>query len=204
MPANAQPGPITVTTNFGSTISDFYFRDNRNTFVSSDPYKGYSGANYVVTNPGPSDPVAVNGNYIRVKKPIGAWEWTPFVEGSANDFGTLAKAIPDAAILHPEDYNFKFEVNTVKPFNKNAIKFQLAMPGDIIDNKFAYVWQPPYNTNGEWETVTIPFNEMVKLFNPVVSANGYSVRFLFHGDGALDADISFDNFRVVPKVLKLK
>ncbi len=203
IPAGAQPGPVTITSNFGTTISDFYFRDNRNIFVSSDPFKGYSGAGYVVTAPGATDPEAINGNYIRVKKPIGAWEWTPFVEGSANDFGALAKAIPDDAILHPADYNFKFELNTYKPFDKNIIKFQIGMSGNILDNKFAYIWQPPYDTKGQWETVTISFDKLVSLITPVVNSNGYSVRMLYHGDGSLDCDMSFDNFRVVKKELKL-
>ena len=203
VPEGAQPGPITVTSNFGSTISDFYFRDNRNIFVSSDPFKGYSGKEFLVTNPGDADPIAINGNYIRVSKPIGAWQWTPFVEGSNADFGEESKNIPADAILHPENYNFKFEVNTLKPYNANAIKFQLAMNGTMLDNALAYIWKPPFDTKGQWETVSIPFSEIVKLSEPTVNPDGYYVRFLFHGDGGLDADMSFDNFRVVPKELKL-
>ncbi|HUC79807.1 MAG TPA: IPT/TIG domain-containing protein, partial [Flavisolibacter sp.] len=30
VPAGAQPGPITIKTNFGETVSDFWFRDDRN------------------------------------------------------------------------------------------------------------------------------------------------------------------------------
>jgi hypothetical protein len=37
---------------------------------------------------------------------------------------------------------------------------------------------------------------------PTVNPAGYWSRILFHGPGDLDADISFDNFRVVPKVAK--
>lgn len=203
VPEGAQPGPITVTSNFGSTISDFYFRDNRNIFVSSDPFKGYSGGEFVVKNPADDAPAAINGNYIRVSKQIGAWQWTPFVEGSNNDFGEESKQIPADAILHPENYNFKFEVNTLKPYNNNAIKFQVAMTGAMLDNSLAYVWYPPFDTKGQWETVTIPFSEVVKLSAPTVNGEGYYTRFLFHGNGGLDADMSFDNFRVVPKELKL-
>jgi hypothetical protein len=36
---------------------------------------------------------------------------------------------------------------------------------------------------------------------PVVNPNGYWSRILIFGAGDLDADISFDNFRVVPKRL---
>jgi hypothetical protein len=38
VPAGAQPGQITVKTNFGETKSDFWFRDSRNHFIDSDPY----------------------------------------------------------------------------------------------------------------------------------------------------------------------
>ncbi|HEX5024016.1 MAG TPA: IPT/TIG domain-containing protein, partial [Agriterribacter sp.] len=41
VPDGAQPGPVTVTTNFGETKSDFWFRDNRNIFISSDPFTGW-------------------------------------------------------------------------------------------------------------------------------------------------------------------
>ncbi|WP_432221123.1 glycan-binding surface protein [Flavobacterium sp. TMP13] len=203
VPAGAMPGPITVTSNFGSTISDFWFRDNRNIFVSSDPFKGYSGAEYVVTTPGSDAPVAINGNYIRINKAIGDFQWTPFAEGSPQDFGAEGKAIPDAAILHPEDYYLKFEINTQKPFNNNGIKLQVAMADGIVADNLAYFWNPPFDTKGKWETVVISFDEVLKKITPKVSAQGYFVRLLVHGKGSLDADMSFDNFRVVPKNLNL-
>jgi hypothetical protein len=35
-----------------------------------------------------------------------------------------------------------------------------------------------------------------------VNPAGYGLRMLWHGPGELDADIAFDNFRVVPKTLE--
>jgi hypothetical protein len=81
IPAGAQPGPITVKTNFGETKSDFWFRDNRNIFISSDPFTGWWNASYVVSAPGAGDPPLINGNYIRFKKPIGAWSWNELAGG---------------------------------------------------------------------------------------------------------------------------
>lgn len=202
VPEGAAPGPITVETNFGTTKSDFWFRDNRNIFVSSDPFKGYSGADYVVTDPEEGAPRAINGNYIRINKVVGDYEWTPFAEGSPNDFGDEAKAIPDDAILRPKDYYLKFEVDTQKPYNNNGIKLQIAMVGGIAADKLAYQWKPPFDTKGQWETVAISLDEVLEKISPEVSAEGYYVRLLMHGPGPLDADISFDNFRVVPKTLK--
>ena len=201
VPAGAQPGQITVKTNFGETKSDFWFRDNRNIFISSDPFTGWWNASYVVTNPGPGDPPAINGNYIRVKKAIGAWNWVEVAGGPASAMGPISKNIPDAAILKPQDFNLKFEVNTMKPYNANVLKINVGL---LSENNDEYRWLPPYDTKGQWQTVIIPFEEIVASYaKPLsLSPDGYWARLLFHGPGDLDADISFDNFRVVPKVIK--
>jgi len=201
VPAGAQPGPVTVKTNFGETKSNFWFRDDRNTFIDSDPYEGWWNSSYVVSNPGPDDPQKISGNYLRFKKAIGAWSWNELAGGPAKDMPVHSKNIPDAAILKPEDYNLKFEVNTVKPYNSNVLKINVAL---LAEDNDAYKWNPPYDTKGQWQTVAIPFEEVVASYKvkPAVSPNGYWSRLLFHGPGDLDADISFDNFRVVPKVIK--
>ena len=201
VPAGAQPGPITVKTNFGETESDFWFRDNRNIFISSDPYEGWWNSSYVVSNPGPSDPPKINGNYIRVKKSIGAWSWNEIAGGPATAMPNHSKRVPDAAILKPEDYNVKFEINTIKPYNNSTIRINLALNAE--DNN-AYQWKPPYDTKGKWETVVIPFETIVASYavKPTINPNGYWTRLLIQGPGDLDADIAFDNFRIVPKVIK--
>lgn len=199
VPEGAEPGPITVTTNFGETQSNFWFRDNRNIFLSSDPYEGWWNASYVVTSPGAGDPPKINGNYLRFNKAIGGWSWNELAGGPATAMPVHSKNVPDAAILKPEDYNLKFEVNTMKPYTSNMLKINVALNSE--DNN-AYQWKPPYDTKGQWQTVVIPFEEVVASYatKPTVNANGYWTRLLFHGPGDLDADISFDNFRVVPKV----
>lgn len=201
VPAGAQPGQITVKTNFGETKSDFWFRDNRNIFISSDPFSGWWNASYVVSNPGPADPPKINGNYIRFKKAIGAWSWNELAGGPASAMGEISKKVPDAAILKPEDYYLKFEVNTVKPYTSNMMKINVALNAEDNDN---YKWNPPFDTKGQWQTVAIPFETVTGSYKvkPTVNPNGYWTRILFHGPGDLDADISFDNFRVVPKVSK--
>lgn len=202
VPAGAEPGPITVTTNFGETVSDFWFRDNRNIFISSDPFTGWWNASFVVSNPGNDDPPAINGNYIRVNKAIGGWNWMEVAGGPPDAMGPISKNIPDEAILKPADYNLKFEVNTRKPYNNNMIKLNVGLANDFNNNQ--YLWAPPYDTQGEWQTVVIPFEEIADSYGAplTVNPNGYYTRVLFHGAGDLDCDMSFDNFRVVPKVLK--
>lgn len=205
VPAGFQPGSITVTTNFGVTESDFWFNDNRNIFISSDPYTGWWNSSYVVTSPGQGDPVSINGNYIRVKKEIGQWSWNEVAGGPPSAMGEISKNVPAEAILKPKDYNLKFEVNTVKPYDNNVIKINVGLSQDF--NNDEYRWLPPYDTKGVWQTVTIPFEEVVASYentgsNLSVSPDGYYTRILFHGPGDLDCDIAFDNFRVVPKFIK--
>ena len=200
IPAGAQPGPITVKTNFGETESDFWFRDTRNVFIDSDPYEGWWNSSYVVSSPGAGDPPKISGNYLRFKKSIAAWSWNELAGGPASAMPVHSKNIPDAAILKPEDYNLKFEVNTTKPYTSNMLKINAGLSAEDND---AYLWKPPYDTKGQWQTVVIPFEEVVASYKvkPTVNPAGYWSRLLFHGPGDLDADISLDNFRVVPKVI---
>ncbi|MGF6851079.1 hypothetical protein QFZ51_006314 [Chitinophaga sp. W3I9] len=200
VPAGAQPGQITVKTNFGEAISDFWFRDNRNIFISSDPFTGWWNSSFVVTNPGAGDPAAINGNYIRVKQPISNWGWVELAGGPADAMGPISKNIPDEAILKPENYNLKFELNTKKPYNNNALKFCVGVKND---GQGDFSWMPPYDTKGVWQTVTIPYEEVTASYaKQTVQPNGYYTRIVFSGAGDLDCDMSFDNFRVVPKVIK--
>ncbi len=198
VPAGVQPGQITVTTNFGATKSDFWFRDNRNILIDSDPFRGWWDTTFVVTNPGPDDPPAISGNFIHVKKFIGAWNYTQVAGGDAASMAPLSANIPDEAILKPALYNLKFEVNTKKPFNGSMVKLCIgAVDGDHGD----YLWKPPYDTQGEWKTVVIPYEEVTASYTNLTlhPTNGYFTRFIIQGPGDLDCDMSFDNFRVVPK-----
>ncbi len=201
IPAGAQSGQITIKTNFGETKSDFMFRDNRNIILSSDPFTGWWNASYVVSAPGADDPAKINGNYIRVKKLVGAWAWTEIAGGAADAMGPISKNIPDEAILKPENYNLKFEVNTKKPYNSNQIKINVGL---LKENNDAYKWNPPIDTKGQWQTIVIPFEDVTKSYGAplTISPTGYWTRLMMHGPGDLDADISFDNFRVVPKTIK--
>ena len=203
IPAGAMPGQITVTTNFGVTKSDFWFKDNRNIFLSSDPFTGWWNKDYVVLagDVKAGDPPAINGNYIRVKKPIAGWAWTEVAGGPADAMSAISKNIPDEAILKPSDYNLKFELNTIKPYNNNVLKINVGL---LQQNNDAYQWKPPYDTKGLWQTITIPFEEIVASYGAPLTVNpkGYWTRLLFHGGGDLDCDMSFDNFRIVPKIIK--
>lgn len=200
VPAGAQPGPITVKTNFGETESEFWFRDNRNLLIHNDPWSGWWGETNVV--PG-TDPLAISGNFTRITQNIGAWGWTEWIGGKEDALAT-SKNLPDEAVLNPEKYFMKFEVNTLKPYNGNRIKFMIGQvngPDPNWDNE-PYFWEPPFDTEGKWRTVTIPFEDVVDKYttNWGVRPQGYGVKIWFHGPGALEADIAFDNLRVVPRI----
>lgn len=211
VPTGAQPGPITIKTNFGQVTSAFWFRDPRNHIIDADPVEGWWNT-YVITNPDPAkgDPAKISGNYYRFTKQVKAWVWdAPEVGGGpASSMPNHAKNIPDDAILNPANYNVKFEINTLKPYSKNRIIFNvgLSAPPGVTDetqaqDNNAYIWQPPYDTKGQWQTVTIPYEDMVAAYanKPYVNPKGYWSRILVFGGDDFDADMCFDNLRVVPK-----
>ena len=74
--------------------------------------------NYVVSNPGPTDPPLDQRKLYPDQKTIGAWagpNWLVVLPAMP----VHSKTFLMHAILKPEDYNLKFEVNTLKPYNGN-------------------------------------------------------------------------------------
>jgi hypothetical protein len=202
VPAGAQAGRIIIKTNFGETKSDFWFRDNRNHFIDSDPYEGWWDGSLVVGNPGPADPPLISGNYLRLIRHVGAWSWKELAGGPASAMPVHSKNIPDEAILRPQDYYLKFEVNTIQPYTGNVVKINVGLTAE--DNN-GYKWAAPFDTKGRWQTVAIPLDEVFAEYatKPVVSPSGYWSRIVVgNGPGDWDADIAFDNLRVVPKISK--
>lgn len=200
VPSGIQPGPITIKTNFGETKSNFWFRDNRNLLITNDPWSGWWGQSNVVNS---TDPMAISGNFSRITTNIGAWAWTEWIGGREDALAT-SHNLPDDAVLNPGKYDLKFEVNTLKPYNGNRIKIMIGQVNspDPNWNTEPYFWEAPFDTKGKWQTVIIPFNEIVANYttNWGIRPQGYGVKVWFHGPGALEADIAFDNLRVVPKI----
>lgn len=201
VPAGAQPGRIVVKTNFGETKSDFWFRDTRNLLIHNDPWTGWWGQANVVSG---TNPLAINGNFTRMTSNIGAWAWTEWIGGREDALAT-SHNLPDDAVLNPDKYNLKFEINTLKPYNNNMIKIMIGQVNnpDPDWNAEPYHFRPPFDTKGQWQTVTIPFSEVIANYrtNWGLRPQGYGVKIWFHGPGAVEADVAFDNLRVVPKVL---
>ena len=199
VPVGSQPGQITVTSNFGTTSSNFLFRDNRNIFISSDPFVGWHDPSFVVTNPGPTDPPSIAGNYIRVNQLVTSWEYLEVADGPSSSYPIFAN-FPADAILHPSLYYLKFEVNTVSPYTANCVNI---LAGAQDNSHGFYQWQPPYNTNGQWQTVVIPYDQVVSSYSNAMPnpPGGYFTGIIFQGATALAYDICFDSFRIVPRTI---
>ncbi|QIX60132.1 hypothetical protein HER32_02580 [Hymenobacter sp. BT18] len=189
VPASAAPGAtlkISDANNVETAVPGRY-KDDRNLIFSYDQGGSVWGGDAFITDGGTPGPI--NGKYIRINQTIGAWAWTEF---SANNV-----AVPAEVVTNPGNYVLKFEVNTLKPFDTNVIKFLI--DGDAGSTN-TYQWKPsvPFNTRGQWSTMSIPLSSIIN--KPLEASKAqHEFKFLFHGDGTLNADISFDNFRIVPK-----
>ncbi|MGI4822557.1 MAG: glycan-binding surface protein [Janthinobacterium lividum] len=190
VPANATPGATlkVVDGNAKETAVPGHYKDNRNIIFGYDTNGSvWGGTDFITTGP---TPAPVNGPYVRVSKSIGDYQWTEF--SAHNNI-----ALPTDIVSNLNNYVLRFEVNTLKPFNSNAIR--ISIDGDT-DKKNTYTWAPtsPFNTRGQWRTMTIPLSTFIK--DPTaLNKSLHECHFVFIGPGVLDADMAFDNFRIVPK-----
>lgn len=208
VPAGAQPDPITVTTNFGEKVSDFWFRDNRNIIASFDIplVNGIWHANDVVA----SDPSITNisNKFLRVNKgALSAWPYLEVYEGTqGSDLSVETKNIPEEAFVNPDNYSLKFEINTLASVSGANMRLYLGddngcCGGDFgtARNNIYYVWAPNLSTNGKWITVTIPWTEIYSANKQFAfSSSGYGMAIYFHGPNPANYNFGIDNMRVVP------
>ncbi len=205
VPAGAQRGPVTITSFYGESETNLLFRDNRNIFASFDvPLVSgiWKGTDYIVS----VDPAinAINGKFVRVNKSLGAWPYFELYGGPAEgDIGLEAGKIPEGALIDPDAYSLKFEINTLKSLTGAIMRLHLGNAnndglGAARESKY-YEWKVNLDTGGEWETVTIPWADVYKGFS---YAERYSMFIYFHGPNAVDHNFGLDNMRVVPNTNK--
>ncbi len=206
VPEGAQPGPVTITSNFGETVTNFWFRDSRNIVANFEgPFVNgfWRGGDFVVeTDP---DINNVNGKFMRVNRgQQGAWPYLEVYGGPADgDVAQLTKVIPEEAFINPAGFSLKFEINTLETITGAVMRLYFggadgASFGDARNNLY-YQWLANLDTGGEWETVTIPWADVYAAnaqfdYNP----NGYGMYIYFHGPNAAIYNFGADNFRVVP------
>lgn len=210
VPDGVQPGPVTITSNFGVTVTDSWFRDNRNIIASFDvpidPVPSPAGEHlwhgenlFTLTDP---DIPAISEKFIRVNQTLGAWAWYEMYVGTASDNISTKelKNIPQEAFQKPDEYVLKFELNTLATLSGATIRIYIGpdMPGERGD--LYYSWTPNVNTNGDWETVSISWKDFLAanetlVYNP---AGGYGISMHFSGPNACTPNFGLDNMRVVP------
>jgi hypothetical protein len=206
VPAGAQPGPVTIASNFGETETESWFLDNRNIIANFEgPFANgfWRGGDFVVA----SDPdiANVNEKFMRVNKGAqGAWPYLELYGGPADgDVALLTDAIPQEAFVDPGSYSLKFEINTLQTIAGAYMRFYLGSAGGgtfgDARNNIYYVWQANLHTEGDWETVTIPWADVYAANQSFAyNANGYGMYIYFHGPNAAIYNFAMDNFRVVP------
>jgi hypothetical protein len=190
VPANATPGATLklVDGNAKETAVPGRYKDDRNIIFGYDTNGSvWGGTDYITTGPSPAP---INGPYVHVSKSIGDYQWTEF--SVHNNI-----VLPADVVSNLANYVLRFEVNTGKPFSSNAIRMSIDGDADAVNT---YWWTPtaPFNTRGQWRTMTIPLSSFIKN-TTALNIPLHKCQFVFIGPGVLDADMSFDNFRIVPK-----
>ncbi|QCR23504.1 glycan-binding surface protein [Pontibacter sp. SGAir0037] len=206
VPEGAEPGPITVKTYFGQSKSAFWFRDNRNIiagFENTDFSGWWHGKDFIKESDAEIE--AINGKFMRINRNLGAWGWFEMWVGE----GTIkedTKNIPADAFANPAKYSMKFEINTLASLTGAEIKMYMGNGAVGDRDNGSYTWKPNLNTEGEWQTVSIPFEDILEANNNdknkfEYNPNGYVVSFHFSGPLAVNANFGLDNIRVVPTTL---
>lgn len=207
IPNDAERGPITVTSPFGESESAFWYKDNRNIFVSFDaaPYSGmWKSDSYIVESDGAIP--NISGNFLRLNESLPAWAFFEVYGGPKEGSQSAeTKNIPSGALINPSAYAFKFEINTQQSFVGGRMRLYI---GNAVNDQLDaerqanfYDWQANIFTQGKWETVTIPFADVYRAAkNFKQDADGYAIFIYFHGPNAVPHNFGMDNFRVVPNV----
>ncbi|MCV9387011.1 glycan-binding surface protein [Reichenbachiella ulvae] len=205
VPAGAQVGPVTITSNFGSSTSDVIFKDDRNIIASFDgSFNGmWRGTDFVVSTDG--DIPNISGDFIRINR--GAQGPYPYMEiyggPQESDTNLETRNIPVDALDNPSNYVLKFEINTQETFEGAVMRLYLGNADGgafgAARNDFFYPWESNVDTGGEWQTISIPWKDVYESNdNFSYNSGGYGMYIYFHGGSPAIYNIGMDNFRVVP------
>lgn len=215
VPEGAQPGKIKIKTNFGTTESGFYFRDDRNTIVNFDDKKcetwtaAYSDANGLMAGVQPVD--GVYGYFS--KDNHGAWSWQNGM--TMQYWAPRGRGNVPVARGSINDLVFKMEVNVPVEWTGVRLEIFPAPFGESEGRSSAksgiYRWSPfadgPFKTDG-WVTIELPLTGFVhntdndeptrKIENISELAN-FTMMCFGPADGEHNIKVAFDNLRIVPK-----
>ena len=224
VPVGAEPGPITVTSSFGTTTSTLHFRDNR-AFLNYDNLN--SNGSWRPGTTATTD--GLDGKYLVLKGKLNANERSEDYPGGGyvSEFWAKANGRPEGNLLpgKPEDYVMKFEVRVVEWFG-SYLNICFAPWGHENSNQEYWsnlnakaYWGPwdatnsTFTTDGEWITAVIPMTSFAYAvttpggvvtyepmqFNPAITG---SLSFWVIGSpkaSASPVELHIDNVRIVPK-----
>lgn len=136
------------------------------------------------------DPKPLNGvpRFVRLVANLNAWDWDP-----GRVYGAGFNLYDQDVVDNPQNYSFKFEINTSK-----AISF-----GNIhLGTTGSHQWNPAeggisFNTRGEWKTIRFDLTSLGWTLTTSPAWNGLSM--VYQPTAATTADFSIANARVVKK-----
>ncbi|WP_320051898.1 glycan-binding surface protein [uncultured Acetobacteroides sp.] len=197
IPDNAVPGSkIVISSPLVKTPLELKWRDTGIQLLNYADLGGYNwiwaGANLITSGSNAGDPKPLIGypSYSRVvRSNVAAWDWFVIFGGNT--------AVNDADVVaHPENYWFKFEINTKSssPLAIGNMIFQL--------NGGQYSWNPAaggisFNTYEKWRTVKLDLKTFMGDKTIENGRNPFNIIFL--NTALFSCDLSLVNFRIVHK-----
>lgn len=219
VPSGSEKGYINVKSIYGTSRSNFQFRDDRGMILDWDNKDATDGWRPGVI--GNTNPTGITGNYVRFQGTMdgeagATWNEDAF---SFNLWGPAdGRPEGDLFTTDPATSILKFEVNVVESWSAGALQMIFTpwattkVNSYLADKTVARgLWRPwettgSYTTNG-WITVSIPLKEFkydhtgAMLQMPGKGNYGGLTFFVFHGGingTTCTPHICIDNIRVVP------
>jgi hypothetical protein len=225
VPTGAQPGPITVTTNFGTVESTLHFRDER-AFLNYDNLTSNGS-----WRPGKIVDGGITDKYLRLKGKLAVNETKEDYsdgDGFASQFWAKVNGRPEGNLLpgKPEDYVMKFELRSLSwygthlnicfsPWNHDQSN-QEYWSNSLNARAYYGPWEASnsnFTTDGKWITVVIPMTDFAYQMNKPSGIVTYTpmalkpevtggLSFWLIGSPKSNAnldEIHIDNVRIVPR-----
>ncbi|HEY4786358.1 MAG TPA: glycan-binding surface protein [Bacteroidales bacterium] len=220
VPSGSTPGPITVKSLYGSTLSKFYFRDNRNIFLDFDNLTAAGGWRSGVV--GNSNPDPISGNYVRFSGSMSGGAGATWNEDAFSfDLWPIANGRSQVPLYSGDLSNaaVKFECNVYNAWSASALQIIFTPYATTGTNSYIAdsnvprgLWIPwqsagTYTTNG-WITVTIPLANFIYSYDGTTCKTKltqdmlYGCTFFIWNGGVAGKDctpsLAIDNIRIVP------
>ena len=183
-----------------STLFDLNNWPGEGAFTHASQYPD-APANFLwdesIINVADGDPAPLEGGkYIRFQGTVGAWGYMVLWAGNIE--------LPAEVAYNPQDYDLRFEVNTLSTYPISSVS-------RILFGQRDYPWYPavnglPLNTYGKWMTVRIPCDSEDSSGAPLLPISDdwdpsmlYSFKIVFSPESEQVFDVSMCNFRFVKR-----